>query len=322
MILAGDIGGTKTILALFDGDGREPQTSETYPSADYRGLEEMLAVFLGNHGATIDRAAFGVAGPVSDGNAGQVNLAWPVRSESVAAALGLERVGLVNDLEANAWGITVLGPDDVAVLNEGDPHASGNQAVIAAGTGLGEAGLYWDGERHHVFASEGGHADFAPRTELQIELLRYLTARLRHVSYERVCSGMGLVNVYGFLCSRRATPEPEWLREQLATGDPAAAIASAALEGRDPVCVDALEMMFAIFGAEAGNLALKLLATGGVWIGGGIAPKNLAKFEDGTFMREFVGKGRFTSLLERIPVRMILNERTALLGAAVVARRQ
>jgi glucokinase len=321
MILAGDIGGTKTNLALFDGDPRTPVCLETYSSDEHEGLEAMLRTFLAAHPATVERAAFGVAGPVHDGRVEKVNLAWPVEARSVAETLGLEAVGLVNDLEANAWGITVLGPEDVAVLNAGDPDATGNQAVIAAGTGLGEAGLYWDGERHHVFPSEGGHADFAPRTELQVELLRYLAADLRHVSYERVCSGMGLVNVYGFLSSRRTTPEPEWLREELATGDPAAAIGAAALEDRDPVCVEALDTMLAIYGAEAGNLALKLLATGGVWVGGGIAPRVLPKLERSSFMREFIGKGRFTQLLEATPVRVILNDRTALFGAAVYAER-
>lgn len=321
VILAGDIGATKTNLALFGGSPREPACLETYPSDGHDGLESMLAVFLETHPAEVERAAFGIAGPVRDGRVEMVNLAWPVEARSVAATLGLERVGLVNDLEANAWGIRVLGPDDVVVLNEGDPDASGNQAVIAAGTGLGEAGLYWDGEQHHVFPSEGGHADFAPRNELQVELFRHLAGRLRHVSYERVCSGMGLANIYDFLSSRRTTPEPEWLREELAAGDPGAAIGAAALEDRDPVCVEALDLMLAIYGAEAGNLALKLLATGGVWVGGGIAPRVLPKLEQGPFVREFVGKGRFRRLLEATPVRVILNDRTALFGAAVYAAR-
>lgn len=322
MILAGDIGGTKTNLALFEGNPREPISLETYQSDEYDGLESMLRAFLAEHPATVDRAAFGVAGPVREGRVEKINLAWPVEGRSVAATLGLDRIGLVNDLEANAWGITVLGPDDVAVLNEGDPDATGNQAVIAAGTGLGEAGLYWDGELHHAFPSEGGHADFAPRNEQQVELLRHLAAHLRHVSYERVCSGMGLVNIYGFLAGRRTTPEPDWLREELATGDPAAVIGAAAVENRDPICVEALDMMLAIYGAEAGNLALKLLATGGVWIGGGIAPRVLPRLVASAFMREFLGKGRFATLLEATPVRVILNDKTALFGAAVYARRR
>ena len=322
MILAGDIGGTKTNLALFDENPRKPIALETYASDEHDGLEAMLRAFLDKHPEHVARAAFGVAGPVRDGRVEKVNLAWPVDAASVATALELERVGLVNDLEANAWGITVLGADDVAVLNEGDPDATGNQAVIAAGTGLGEAGLFWDGEQYHVFPSEGGHADFAPRTELQVELLQHLAAHLSHVSYERVCSGMGLANIYGFLSSRRTTPEPDWLSEALASGDPAAAIGEAAVEDRDQVCVEALDTMLAIYGAEAGNLVLKLLATGGLWIGGGIAPRVLPKLERSAFMREFVGKGRFRRLLEATPVRVILNDKTALYGAAVYAQRR
>jgi glucokinase len=322
MILAGDVGGTKTHLALFAADAREPFCLETYASGEHDGLEEMLRKFLAKHPADVDGACFGIAGPVRNGRVEKVNLAWAVDAGSVAATLDLERVGLCNDLEANAWGIVALEPDDFAVLNEGDPKASGNAAVISAGTGLGEAGLYWDGERYHVFASEGGHADFAPRTELQVELWRFLARSLRHVSYERVCSGMGIVNVYTFLRAESGEGEPSWLAEEMAAGDAAAAISRAAVEGRDPVCAKALELVVEIYGAEAGNLALKLMATGGVYLGGGIAPRNLAKFQDGAFMREFVGKGRFTDVLERIPVRVILNDKTALLGAAVCARAQ
>jgi glucokinase len=320
MILAGDIGGTKTNLALFDGADRNPKHLETFRSAEHDGLEEMVAAFLTRHPAEIEAAAFGVAGPVRDGRVEKINLAWAVDARSVAARLGLEHVALMNDLEANAWGIAALGPDDFAVLNEGDPEAEGNRAVISPGTGLGEAGLYWDGERHRVIASEGGHADFAPRTELQVALWRFLAARLRHVSYERVCSGTGLVNIYSFLRAREPEPEPAWLTEELSTSDPAAAISRAALAGKDPVCVEALELMVAILGAEAGNLALKFLAAGGVFVGGGIGPKILPKLTDGVFVREFVGKGRFTQFLERIPVRVILNDKTALLGAALRAR--
>ncbi len=319
MILAGDIGGTKSNLALFDGGQSLPRHVERYESAGYESLEAIVRAFLAAHPAQIDAACFGIAGPVRDGRVAKVNLAWAVDSRQLAAELGLARVGLINDLEANAWGIAALGPDDVVVLNEGDPAAAGNQAVIAAGTGLGEAGLFWDGSRHHIFASEGGHADFAPRTELQVELWRHLAASLRHVSYERVCSGMGIVNIYGFLRSRAKEPEPDWLREQMATGDPAAAVSRAALAGRDETCEETLHLFVAIYGAEAGNLALKLMASGGVYVGGGIAPKILSKLEDGTFMTEFIGKGRFTRLLEHVPVRVILNDKTALLGAALAA---
>jgi glucokinase len=320
MILAGDIGGTKTNLALFDDDPRMPHFLETYGSGKHESLGAIVRAFLDEHPMDVDAACFGIAGPVAEGRVAKVNLAWAVDSRELAQELDLPHVGLINDLEANAWGISALGPEDLAVLSQGDPDAAGNQAVIAAGTGLGEAGLFWDGVRHHVFPSEGGHADFAPRTELQVELWRHLAASLRHVSYERVCSGMGIVNIYGFLSSRRTEPEPDWLREELATGDPAAAISRAALDERDAICVKALDLFVQIYGAEAGNLALKLMATGGLFIGGGIAPKILAKLQDGMFVREFVGKGRFTRLLERVPVRVILNDKTALLGAAVYAQ--
>jgi glucokinase len=235
----------------------------------------------------------------------------------LAELLGLDSVGLLNDLEANAWGIQALGPEDLAVLNEGDPRATGNAAVISAGTGLGEAGLYWDGERHRVFASEGGHADFAPRGEVQLELYRFLAAEIGHVSYERVCSGMGIVNIYRFLLHSGSLAEPEWYR---AADDKAAAVSTAASQG-DETADRALELFCSIYGAEAGNLALKVMATGGVYVGGGIAPKIVPRLQGGGFMRAFTDKGRLSRVLERIPVRVILNDKTALLGAALWARR-
>jgi glucokinase len=278
-----------------------------------------VRAFLEAHPAKIDRACFGVAGPVRNGYVKTTNLAWPVEAASLAAVLGLERVELVNDLVANAYGIAELGPNDVATLNEGDPAAGGNAAVISAGTGLGEAGLFWDGTRHHVFASEGGHTDFGPRNDAETALRAHLAAQHAHVSYERVCSGMGLVAIYGFLRSG-GEPEPGWLTAEMAQHDAGGVISKAGLEGRDPVCVRALEMMVSIYGAEAGNLTLKLLATGGVYLGGGIAPQILPKLRDGEFMRAFVAKGRFAELLEHVPVHVILNDRTALLGAARLAR--
>jgi glucokinase len=317
MILAGDIGGTKTLLALFDGDPRQPAVLSTYPSREQTGLESMVAAFLAEHPAEVSAACFGVAGPVQDGiHVDTTNLAWPVDGPRVAEVLHLRSVALLNDLEANAWGIPALGPDDFAVLNDGAPDARGNAAVISAGTGLGEAGLYWDGERHHPFATEGGHADFAPRGELEIELWRFLAAEYRHVSYERVCSGMGLVNIERFLRAHLREPRPQWLQERMAEGDPAAAISRAGLDGRDPLAERGVDLLVGIYGAAAGNLALKLMATGGVYLGGGIAPKLLPRLLRGDFMEAFVDKGRFRSLLERIPVRVILNDQTALLGAA------
>jgi glucokinase len=260
---------------------------------------------------------------VLEGRTEAVNLAWPVDARRVAAALGLERVGLVNDLEANAWGISALRPEDLSILNEGEPDPSGNAAVISAGTGLGEAALFWDGERYEVVGSEGGHADFAPRTELEVGLLRFLWREHRHVSYERVCSGMGLVNIYRYLRSIATEPEPEWLSRKLADEEDApATISHAALEGTDPVCRDALDTMISIYGAEAGNLALRVVATGGVYVGGGIAPRILPRLREGGFMHAFVEKGRLAKLLADVPVKVILNDKTALYGAAVYAQRR
>jgi glucokinase len=247
-----------------------------------------------------------VAGPVAGGRVQTTNLPWPVDAASVAAVLGRDHVGLVNDLVANAYGIAELGPGDLATLHAGDPSIGGNVAVISAGTGLGEAGLFWDGSRHHVFASEGGHTDFAPRSEEEAALCAHLAQRHPHVSYERVCSGMGLVAIHEFLGGGGEAT--------------ASAVTDAALAGTDARSVRALEMMIEIYGAEAGNLALKLLATGGVYVGGGIAPKILPRLRDGAFLAAFTAKGRFAELLERVPVHVILNERTALLGAARLAR--
>jgi glucokinase len=316
--LAGDIGGTHTRLALFDSDTAHPVTLEVYGSREHDGLEPMLRRFLEAHPADVKRACFGVAGPVRDGYVQTTNLAWPVAAARVADVLGLERVGLVNDLVANAYGIAELSGDDVAVLNAGDPDLGGTAAVVSAGTGLGEAGIIWDGAHHHVLASEGGHTDFGPRDDTESALRAHLAARHTHVSYERVCSGMGLVAIHDFL-RLQSDPPPGWLAAEL-RDDPGPAITRAGLDGTDPVCVQALEMLISIYGAEAGNVALKLLATGGVYLGGGIAPRILPKLREGAFMRAFVAKGRFAEVLRRVPVQVILNDRTALLGAARVAR--
>jgi glucokinase len=325
VILAGDIGGTNTRVALFDPGSHVPKSLTKYPSAEHEGLEEIVRAFLAANPADVRAAAFGVAGPVVNGRSETVNLAWPVDAISMAGVLGLDRarVTLLNDLEANAWGIPVLGPQDLTVLNEGASDATGNVAVISAGTGLGQAGLYWDGAAHHVFATEGGHTDFAPTDQLQSELLSSLRADVGHVSYERVCSGMGLVNIERFLRARAGEPEPEWvIRAQEAGGDVAASISHAAVGHMDEVSGAALDLMIDIYGAQAGNLALNLMATGGVYVGGGIAPKIIPRLQDGRFIRAFTGKGRFRHLLERIPVNVILNDLTALLGAARRASRE
>ena len=320
MILAGDIGGTNTRLALFDS--LQPSRLEIFPSAQYAGLEAIAAEFIAQAGSSVTAACFGIAGPVRDGVARTSNLPWVVNSRQLAAALSLKHVSLINDLEANAYGIAVLQPSDFVTLNEGTSGASGNCALISAGTGLGEAGLLAEGTSLRPFASEGGHGDFAPRNELEIDLLRYLLGRWSRVSYERVLSGPGLVNIYQFLRDTGRASEPAWLTERIGRENPAAVISESALAASAEICVHALDIFVSIYGAEAGNLALKIMATGGVFVGGGIAPKIVAKLQDSTFMKAFTDKGRLSSLLQSIPVRVIVNDKTALLGAARLAALQ
>jgi glucokinase len=318
MILAGDIGGTKTHLAYFTMDNGALRLSllTSYPSQSYRSLNEVLQVMLHDHPAEVTAAAFGIAGPVVNGRSNLTNLGWEVDAGDVASGLHLRGVGLINDLQATAYGALRMGESDTKVLNPGTPQPQAAIAVIAAGTGLGEGGLVWDGKRYVAIASEGGHTDFAPRTDLEIDLLRFLLKKHEHVSYERLISGPGIFSVYEFFRSKADYPEPDWLRQERSSGDPSAAVSQAGLDGRDKVCVQALELFVSLYGAETGNLALKFLATGGVYIGGGIAPKILGKIIDGAFMQAFTAKGRHGGLLKKIPVRVILNDKTALFGAA------
>jgi glucokinase len=314
--LAGDVGGTHSRLALFDDGDRKPAELEIYPSAGHSGLVEIVEAFRSAHPGELAAATIGVAGPVEDGRTEAVNLVWPVDARELSDAIGREcRVSVINDMEANAWGIGWLGPDDVVALNDASPEERGNVALVSAGTGLGEGFVTHGARGEQAHASEGGHADFAPRTELESGLLEWMARDGGHVSYERVCSGTGLVNVYEFLRARSADSEPDWL-EMARAEQGGAAITRAGLERRDPVASDALDMMISIYGAQAGNVALTVMATGGVYLGGGIAPKILSRLEEGGFMRAFTNKGRLSDVLERIPVRVILNELTALVGAA------
>jgi glucokinase len=318
MILAGDIGGTNARLAFFDvmnGHFRLVSAS-VFPSREYAGLDQIVSKFVETSNLHPDAACFGVPGPVRSGRVETSNLPWVIESARLADELNLKKAVLINDLEANAWGIATLGPDDVVSLNQVKGNPVGNQVVISAGTGLGEAGMYWDGSQYRIFATEGGHSDFAPRNELEIELFRYLSGRYGHVSYERIVSGPGLVNVFHFLRDTGRGTEPEWLTDQMAHADPAAAISRAALDGACGLCEQALDLFVSVFAAEAGNLALKVLSTGGVYLGGGIAPKMVAKLSGPLFMHAFVGKGRMQPLLEAIPVKVITNDKTALMGAA------
>lgn len=318
MILAGDAGGTHTRMALFDTRGANLDliTEKIYPSKDFKGLEDIVADFLRTNSAKPGVAGIGVAGPVRDGRCVATNLPWIVDAAKLAAAAGLPRVVLLNDLEANAYGIATLPAGDLAVIQQGNANPKGNAAVISAGTGLGEAGMFWDGATLRPFAAEGGHSSFAPEGDLQGELFQHLWRKFGHVSCERIISGPGLVNIYEFLRDSGRGVEPDWLAEEFRSGDAAAAISAAALSGKSDLCVAALDLFVQAYGAEAGNLALHLLATAGVYIGGGIAPKILTKLKSALFLDAFLAKGRMKPLLEAIPVMVILNENTALRGAA------
>jgi glucokinase len=318
MFLAGDIGGTKTNLAIYAyRDGvLEAQKAASFASREYATLTEIVQGFLGP-ASPIRHACFGVAGPVKDRRVQVTNLPWVVDAAALEAQLGFQLVSLLNDLEANAYGIATLRPGEMVSINpEADPLQVGNRALIAAGTGLGEAGLMWDGVVHRPFSSEGGHASFAPNDSLGDELLTFLRKEHGHVSWERVLSGMGMRNLYRFFRQRSGLPEPDWLAEQIRTGDLGAAVSAAGLAGTDPVCVDTVDCFTRNYGAEAGNLALKMLALGGVYIGGGIAPKMMVKMQSPLFLDSFTHKGRLSPLLRTTPVYVILNDKTALQGAA------
>jgi glucokinase len=318
VILAGDIGATNTRLAWFGVADRALVRGavRTYPSQRHAGLGEIVAEFVRDAPAAARCACFGIAGPVREGRAEGTNLPWVVDSRQLAETLALDEVILLNDLEANAWGLATLGASDFAVLQPGRAAPTGNAAVISAGTGLGQAGLVWDGRGHRPLASEGGHADWAPQDELQLALWRFLAADVGHVSVERVLSGPGLHNIYRFLRDAQGVTEPGWLADIL-RGEPAGPVISrVALEGRAEICSRALALFVAIYGAEAGNLGLRMLATGGVYVGGGIAPRILPALEGRTFLEAFARKGRMRPVLEEIPVRVVLNEQAALRGAA------
>jgi len=318
MILAGDIGGTNARLAYFQPqNGHLRLVSEiVFPSREHHELGEIVSLFLKKSSTRPESACFGIAGPVRNGRVETSNLPWVIEQSRLAKQIQLPHTLLINDLEAIAWGIGALGDADLVPLNQVSGPVSGNQAVIAPGTGLGEAGMFWDGRRHHVFACEGGHTDFAPRGDLQIELLKFLTARIEHVSYERILSGPGLVNVYDFLRDTGCGKESAALAAEMQKSDPAAAISRAALDGTDALSEKALDLLVAVYGAEASNLALKVMSTGGMFLAGGISPKILAKLKGPGFMQAFLDKGRMKPLIESIPVQVVTNEKVGLLGAA------
>src|SRR5579871_1054082 len=319
MILAGEIGATKTRLAAFETEGNRLQCAveKIYMSQEHAGLSDILAQFIRGEGIPVHSACFGAAGPVRAGRSKISNLTWIIDSRELAKQLKLNSVGLLNDLEAYAYGIDALESKDFISLGEGSEDAEGNRAVISARTGLGVAGLYWDGFRHHPFACEGGHADFAPRDDLQKELLSYLQKKYGRISCERVLSGPGIRNIYEFLRDAHKAEEPEWLREQM-TGaqDVPALIAKLAEEGKAPICDQTMTMFVSIFGAETGNCALHYMTTGGIFIGGSIAAKNVSRMKDPAFMTAFLDKGRMESVLKDMPVKIVLNDDCGLIGAA------
>jgi glucokinase len=290
---------------------------KTYQSQEHGSLSEIIAAFIQAEGIAVHSACLGVAGPVRRGRSKISNLPWVIDSRDLAKQLKLDSVGMINDLEAYAYGIDGLDSKDFVTLNVGSEDAEGNRAVISARTGLGVAGLYWDGYRHHPFACEGGHSDFAPRNALEMELLAYLQKKYGRISYERLLSGPGIKNIYDFLRDAHKADEPQWLKDQIgAAPDPPALISQVASEGKAAICDQTLSIFVSIYGAETGNCALNFLSTGGIFIGGSVAAKNVSKMKDPIFMESFLDKGRMESLLKEIPVTIVLNDDSGIIGAA------
>ena len=326
MILAGDVGGTKVHLALYNFDGGKLKVTREhkYPAHDFASLEDVVNDFLAKDNlnrSDVKGACFGCPGPVRDGRIKLTNLPWALDVRDLAKTLTIEHIFLINDLEANGYGIPELAADQIFTLAEGDISAVGHRGLIAAGTGLGEAMLIWDGKLRHIpIPSEGGHCDFAARNDTEIALLEYLRKTLGgRVSFERVVSGLGIKNVYAFCKDDRKMEEPAWLAERLAKEDPNAVIGQCGEDGSSEICAETMRIFSAAYGAEAGNIALKILAMGGIYLGGGIGPKIIKTLKSGPFMEAFLDKGRMQPILESIPVRVILDDTCALLGAAAYA---
>lgn len=315
MILAGDIGGTNTRLALFDR-GKQIGEEKKFSSPRYPGLEPMIQEFL--QGKKVKAACFGIAGPVRDGKSKITNLTWSVDSVKIQQTCQIPLVHLLNDLEANAYGLKVLKKEELFCLHPGNAQM-GNQALIAAGTGLGEAGLFWNGKEHIPFACEGGHTDFAPRDAQEIELLVYLQKKIGHVSYERIISGMGLMNLFHFLVDTGKVKWSDAVKAEMQRQDPARVVTEWGSQNKDPACTQTLDWFISLYGAEAGNMALKFLALGGFYVGGGIAPHLAEQMKKGSFHASFINKGRFKELLSSIPIWVVMNDNAALLGAAYFA---
>lgn len=318
-VLVGDVGGTKTQVAIAQDHKTQWQLSNPrrYASQDYPGLGEILTDYLAGLEQRPTAAALAIAGPVADDRSAATNLPWRLDARRLETATGIARVRLLNDLEATAWGILGLGEDQCLRLQAGDATARGNVAVVAPGTGLGQAGLFWDGQRHHPFATEGGHTDFAPRDAREFALLEYLKTRFGRVSWERVVSGMGIANLYGFLHQESGARHHPRMQQTLAhQGDIAAMVAELAAAGDCAICRQTMDWFALLLGREAGNTALKLMARGGVYLAGGILPKNLALIRSDGFLQGFLDKGRMRGLLAAMPVHLVIEDRVALIGAA------
>jgi glucokinase len=320
MILAGEIGATRTRLAAFQAEGNKLDlvVEKTYKSQEHGGLQEIVSAFVKTEGIPVHSACFGVAGPVRAGKSKISNLPWTIDSRELGAQLKLGSVGLINDLEAYAYGIDALQSKDFVTLSEGaGEDAEGNRVVISARTGLGVAGLYWDGFRHHPFPCEGGHADFAPKSDLEAELAQYLRKKYEHVSCERILSGPGIKNIYDFLRDAKKAEEPAWLQKQMSEApDQPALISQLALASKAAICEQALKIFVGVYGSETGNCALSFLATGGAFVGGSIAAKIVPLMQDRVFMESFLSKGRMRSLLSDIPVKIVTNDDCGITGAA------
>jgi glucokinase len=324
MLLAGDIGGTKTILALYEegSEATAPLCEETYPSGRYDSLEKLVREFLQTRkteNPQVGRAVFGVAGPVVAGRATLPNLPWVIEEAKLREQFGFQRVAMINDLEAIGHAVPALTDSDLETIKQGDAEPQGNIAVLAPGTGLGETFLSWNGRRYAVYPSEAGHGDFAPVDELQIGLLEYLLERFDHVSYERVCSGTGIPNIYAYIRDAGLAEEPAWLAAELArVKDPNAAIINTAMQSQAEcrICTLTVETFVAILAAEAGNMVLRHVATGGLYLGGGIPPRIIPFLQRPHFREWFVRKGRLAHLPEKTPVKVIMHPKAALVGAA------
>ena len=318
MYLIGDIGGTKTYIAIINNleDGFNPIFEKSFPSKNYESLRTIVKEVIDQNNFKIEAACFGVAGPVKNGRCEATNLPWIIDSKKIAEVLNIDSklVYLLNDLEAAAYAIEVLSEKDLFVVNKGEEQKNGTRALISAGTGLGESIIVWDGKKYKPIPSEGGHTDFAPRNKIEIDLLTFLMNKYGRVSYERILCGPGLTNVYEFFKKTSYQDISSWLMDRIKNEDPSAVISEIGMSKKDEACEKALDIFVSVYGAEAGNLALTALSTGGLYIGGGIAPKILDKLKEGAFMQSFTNKGRLSVMVSHMPVKVILNDKHPLLG--------